>query len=362
MPNGNELKWPEVLSLAGLNAAIVISWIAYHEYQPVLIERFNFSDLAGFLILAKAIILVIIPPFAGWLADLILRRNGKYFTMFTVGIGSTAMVFMVVATIIGAGQLSPVRDFLPFMIVIWLVAMNLFISPANSMIEAFAPAQKLPVVMGVLFLTTEMLYALEPVIINLIHFFGDTITFVVGGILIAGTGILFQRVSSNEVITRRKEMMSSTVKSGTGLSAFIAIVIVALGLGLCKAFLVEILPGYLDSNYILISGRAEMISFGLLGISAILGFSVSGVVARNSLTSSIILGFILLLVGAIVMLSNMGLVPTLAGATLIAVAFSLINISGLPFALGNLSIRNVTYGVGVYIGASEIFTGIAENL
>ena len=52
------------------------------------------------------------------------------------------MVFMVVATIIGAGPLSAVKPMLPFMIVIWLISMNLFISPANSMIEAFAPAHK----------------------------------------------------------------------------------------------------------------------------------------------------------------------------------------------------------------------------
>ena len=65
--NEASLKWPEVFSLAGLSAAIVISWIAYHEYQPVIIEQFNFSELASFLVLAKGIILVIIPPFAGWL-------------------------------------------------------------------------------------------------------------------------------------------------------------------------------------------------------------------------------------------------------------------------------------------------------
>ena len=204
-----ELKWKEVYSLAALNAAVVISWIAYHEYQPVLIEKFDFTSLKSFLLIAQAVILVTIPPLAGLLADRIMKKSGKFFTIFTIGIGVTAMVFMVVATIIGAGPLSSVKPLLPFMIIIWLVAMNLIISPANSMIEAFAPAQKLPVVMGVLFLVTELIYALEPAVVGLVHFFGDTLTFVVGGILIAGTGFLFHYVSSSLCTDYRVPMTHS---------------------------------------------------------------------------------------------------------------------------------------------------------
>ena len=165
------LKWREVYSLAALNAAVVISWIAYHEYQPILMSNLGIDHLVDFMIIAKAIVLVTIPPLAGWLSDKILQRNGKYLVIFTVGIGATAMVFMVVATLIGTAHIMDVTNIVPFMIVIWLICMNLFISPANSMIEAFAPAQKLPIVMGVLFLVTELLYALEPVVVGLVQFF-----------------------------------------------------------------------------------------------------------------------------------------------------------------------------------------------
>ena len=74
----DQLKWPEVYSLAALNAAVVISWIAYHEYQPILIQKFNFEDLGTFLVLTKAIVLVVIPPLAGWLADVILKKNATW--------------------------------------------------------------------------------------------------------------------------------------------------------------------------------------------------------------------------------------------------------------------------------------------
>ena len=359
IPSHNEeIKWPEILSLAGLNAAIVISWIAYHEYQPVLLEQFEFQSLASTLTLAKAVVLVLIPAIAGKIADMLLKKNGKYFTLFTVGIGSTAMIFMAVATIIQSGPLSAIKPFLPFMIVLWLIAMNLFISPANSMIETFAPAKKLPIIMGVLFLTTEIIYSLEPVVIALVQFFGDTMTFIVGAILVGGTGFLFQKISANEVVARKSELAEAK-KESAGASGILAIIIVGLVLGLGKAILVEILPGALDAFGF---KSSRIISLSLLAFAAVLGFALSRPIAKMNLQKVIIFGFATLLVGAVMVGANMNLILTLSGAAIVAIAFSVLNISGLPFAFKHLSARNVTYGVGIYIGATELFGGIVENI
>ncbi|MGB3469031.1 MAG: hypothetical protein WBA74_27345 [Cyclobacteriaceae bacterium] len=354
-----KLKWPEVYSLAALNAAVVISWIAYHEYQPELIKKFGLTDLSGFLVVAKAIILVIIPPLAGWTADTLLRKNGKFFTVFTVGIGATAMIFMVVATIIGAGALSQISDALPIMIVFWLVAMNIFISPANSMIESFAPLQKLPVVMGVLVLTTELLYALEPLIVELVHFFGDTLTFIVGGILIAGTGLLFYKTSSDEVMTRKRELQATEEKKG-GLLSYVVIIVAGLQLGLAKALLVEFFPSHISAVFPAQSAYADYITFGLLGFSAVLAFAASRSVARYKPVRVLTISFITLLVGGLSLIISELFALTIVSALVVAASFSFINITGLPFAIGNLSVRHITYGVGIFIGASELFSGLLE--
>lgn len=354
------IKWREIYSLAALNAAVVISWIAYHEYQPVLMEKFNFTSLVDFLIITKAIVLVVIPPLAGLFADRIMKKNGKFFIIFTVGIGATAMIFMIVASIIGAGPISSIRPFLPLMIVLWLVAMNLFISPANSMIEAFAPVQKLPVVMGVLFLVTELIYALEPVVVSLVHFFGDTLTFVVGGVLIAGSGYLFHMVSSDEVIQRKKQLLASSSGSGQSLMSYLAILIVGLLLGVSKAFLVEFLPDYMESNFANSGYPGDYISFGLLGFAAILAFAIGGYVAKKNLSSVLLIGFAILLVGVLILLMAPSAEVFIAGGVLSAIAFAIVNVSGLPFAIRNLTVNHLTYGVGIYLGASEIFTGLME--
>ncbi|MEQ9467654.1 MAG: hypothetical protein RLN88_09590 [Ekhidna sp.] len=358
----SSLKWKEVYSLAALNAAVVISWIAYHEYQPILMENLGITHLVDFMIIAKAIILVTIPPLAGWLSDKILQKNGKYLIIFTVGIGATAMVFMVVASLIGTSHIMDVSGAVPFMIVIWLICMNLFVSPANSMIEAFAPAQKLPIVMGFLFLVTELLYALEPVVVGLVQFFGDTLTFIVGGILISATGFLFHHVSRDEVLQRKSELMANDRVRSQPVISYIAILMVGLFLGVGKAFLVEFFPGHFANLFPEIGEYGDYISFGILGLCAISGFLISKRISRANLRTVITTSFIVLFVGALGMFLTENLYLTIAAALVIAGGFTTLNISGLPYAIQNLSVRHVTYGVGIYIGASEILTGMFEYL
>jgi len=353
------LKWPEIISLAGLNAAVVISWIAYHEYQPVLMERFEFEGLLDFLIISKAIILVIIPPIAGLLADFLLKKNGKYFIIFTIGIGATAMVFMAVATVIGSSHLLDIKGVLPFMLVFWLIAMNLFISPANSMIDSFAPAQKLPIVVGFLFLITELIYSLEPMIVELVKNFGDTLTFIIGGILIAGTGYLFQRTASNEVILRKSEMIKEKVGT-TQIISFVAVIAVGIMLGLGKAFLIEFFPHIMENRFLDSPYNPSLIASALLAFAALFAYWFSRYVNSLGTHKVIPVGFLILTVGVLILIFTTNYYFFITGGIVTAISFGVLNISGLPYTFQHISVRHITYGVGVFIGASEIFTGIFE--
>jgi len=355
------LRWPEIYSLAALSAAVAISWIAYHEYQPHLLVMFGLQELSLFLILSKGIILVIIPPIAGWLADLILRRTGKFFMVFSVGIGITAMVFMGVATIISAGTISKITFLLPYMIVLWLIAMNIFTSPALSMIESFAPTKKLPLVVGFLFFITQLIYALEPLVVQLVQFFGDTLTFVVGGVLIASTGYVFQRVSSDEVITRRKTMLDQP-SNQIPMTDLLKIVAVGIVLGIGNGFLVEYVPFKVESAFSEVTGFGGYISFGFLGFAALVAYVTGGYVSRVGFKKVLIQSIIGILISAsLLMLSNSFVLFIIAGL-LLAFSFGLVNVSGLPYAISKLSVRHITFGIGAFIGASYVFEGILEYM
>ena len=354
------LRWREVYSLAALSAAVAISWIAYHEYQPFLLEKFNLGRLSVFLIIAKGIVLVLVPPLAGWLSDYLLQRTGRFFMVFSVGIGITAMTFMVVASIMGAGPLSRIQGALPLMIVIWLIAMNMFTSPALSMIDSFSPTQKLPLVVGFLFFVTQLIYALEPLIVEFVQFFGDTMTFTIGGILIAGTGYVFHRVSSGEVVQHRKGLMAQAEKPVSTMD-LVSILAVGFVLGVGNAFLVEFVPVKVVS-FAATSRFGGYLSFALLGFSALIAFAASGYVARRGFRKVLPISMISLVVALLLLLWAPTMMTFIIAGALLAVAFGLVNVSGLPYAISKLSVRNITFGVGVFIGASYITEGILEYM
>ena len=360
-PETQNIKWTEVYSLVALSAAIAISWIAYHEYQPKLLQNYSLEHLASFLVVAKGIILIVIPPIAGIIADILIRKSGKIFMVFTVGIVLTAMVFMTVASVLGIQILAPLEPILPVMIVLWLVAMNIFVSPALSMIDSFAPKNKLPIVMGVIFLVTELIYALEPLVVELVEFFGASLTFAVGGILIGGTGYLFQKVSSDEVQERRES--SAKRNSVTGRNEYLLIVFVGLLLGVGNAVLVEFIPYSIESGGGKYAEWGSYLSFGLLGLSAILALLASRQVSKIGLVKVIQISAASIVFFSFLLIQypdNFTLVAL--NGVIIAIAFSLLNVSGLPYAIERLSARHVTFGVGLFLGASEIAGGILEYM
>ena len=361
--NTRTLKWPELWSLAALNAAVVISWIAYHEYQPKLLQKFSLDDLSTFLIIAKAAVLVLIPPAAGYVADKAIQKGGKYFVVITVGIGVTAMIFMIVASLIQLGPDSWFSLFLPYMVILWLIAMNTFHSPANSMIEMFAPAKNLPLAMGLIVLITEMLYALEPIVVNIVDFFGATFTFVVGGVLIAGTGVVFQRVSSNEVLQRKNEILAEEVAKDKKGSKFLWVLAAGLVLGLGHSFLMNYVPVRINHNFQeLLTGswKGQYYASVFLAIAAVSAMPVSLLSSKVPTRLALALGSAGLLVGILMLMLAGSSVVFLLGGLLLAMSFSVVSVSGLPFALSNLSITQLTLGVGIFFSATELSDGLFD--
>ena len=73
----SQILWKQLLSLATLYASVIIGWIAYYNYQPILLETYNFTDLTLFLFIVQGIIMVIAPPIAGRLGDKFRVKAGK---------------------------------------------------------------------------------------------------------------------------------------------------------------------------------------------------------------------------------------------------------------------------------------------
>ena len=356
-------NWSQIWSLAGLNAAVVISWIAYHNYQPVIVKGFGLKDLSFFLVIAQAIILVIIPPIAGIIGDYMIKKNGKRFVVFTVVAGATAMIFMAVASMVQLGPDSSIAMFLPIMIVFWLISMNIFHSPANSMLDLFAPSADLPIVMAVITMTTELLYALEPIVIELVNFLHGPLTFLTGGVLLVVSGYFFLRTTRN---INNADIAKSHLSSETERpNNYISVILVGLTFGIITAFIMEhfpqILADKLPSYQNKLFGGNHFSSI-ILGLAALLAIPASKVVEQIGLIQSIVISTILSAVTIIIILFVQNQNLTIMMCVILAAAYSLLAVSSFPFTLKNLSARNITFGVGLFYGSLELASGLFNIL
>jgi hypothetical protein len=350
-------SWNQIYSLMALNAAIVISWIAYHNYQPKVLQLFNFTELSFFLVVAQAAILVFIPVVAGWFGDYMIKKNGNYFIVTTVGISVTAMVFMCVAFVVGSTNMVNLTAALPVMIVIWLISMNIFHSPANSMLDLFAPARRLPAAMAMMVLTTDLLYAFEPIVVNLVDWMGPVVTFAFGGVLLIITGYVFRKTTQNVNLTRASE------EADAKESNFMAVVGTGLVFGLVYAVVKNYMGEWLISKSDIDLPYTSGIFVSLVLITAaIAAWPLSFQVDKIGLSKAVAIG----LIGATV---SLGLVyfipmeyPALVCALLAGIFLSLASVAAFPFALHNLSAKSITIGTGIFFGCFELAEGIISIL
>jgi hypothetical protein len=350
-------NWSQVYSLLALNAAIVLSWIAYHNYQPRVLEIFHFTELKLFLIIAQGLILVLIPPVAGVLGDFMIKKNGNSLVVFTVGVSVTAMVFMLVAFTVGASSTIDLTAALPFMIVVWLISMNVFHSPANSMLEMFAPAKDLPAAMALIVLTTELLSAFEPLIIEFVNAIGPVITFALGGTLILITGYFFRKTTSTVKFERDSEEATSKENK------YFKVLSAGLALGLASALIKNYMADWMISkpNFPLVNDTSVLVA-GVLIISAVAAVPLVRYVNRLGITTSLTYGLIatFILLGLIYFIPS-GMAVVVLGA-IVGVSFSFASVAAFPYALSHLSPRHVTLGAGVFFGSVEVADSIINYL
>lgn len=349
------VNWSQIYSLVALNAAVVISWIAYHNYQPKVLEIFNFQELSFFLIAAQAVILVFIPPIAGVVGDYMIKTNGNRFIVFTVGTSVTAMVFMCVAFTVGTATTLNFTAALPFMIVVWLISMNIFHSPANSMLELFAPAKKLPQAMALLILTTELLYALEPVVVWFVDLIGPVATFALGGVLLIITGYFFRATTKNLVLNRDYEETKSK------RSNFPLVLVVGSLLGLCTGVIMNKFPDLLAIRLEQYShtelGGSHFVSF-ILGLAALVAWPFSNFVTKIGLKQSVMWGFLATFTCILLVFMAESPIMCMLACVLLALSYSFFNVSAFPYILTNLSPQTVTFGAGVFFGSVQIAEGL----
>lgn len=350
----SRIHWKQLWSLAALYASVVISWIAYQNYQPRLLVQFRFTDFTFLLMAAQAVILVTTPLIAGRLGDRYRVEKGHRLPIITSGISLAAMVFMAVAFTLLSNPGEIFRWVLPVLIVLWLIAMSIFTSPALSTLELFTPVERLPQGMAVLTIVGNLVYSLEPVIVDLIDYLGAPLTFVAGGIAVSLSGYALRK-HSLRLFTLTNQQEGKTRAGQDSRSPFAFIFLLGLCMGLATTFLFYFIPKLLlNKPGAIFHDDNNAIVAGMLFLSAMISWPVSNVVHRYGMNKMLLASIVVILVcvtGLFVMSATTGLLILLTGYVM---AFTALSLSALPLAIRSASLSHKVFCVGIFFSGAAL--------
>jgi MFS family permease len=365
--HSSNIQWKQLWSLAALYASVVIGWIAYQNYQPKLLVQFQFTDFTFLLAVAQGVILVITPPLAGRLGDRYRLKNGHRLPIITAGMSFAAMVFMAVAFTLLSSPGEIFKWVLPVLIVFWLISMSIFTSPALSTMELFTPADKLPSAMAVLTIAANLLYSLEPIIVDIIDYIGAPLTFISGGVVVAISGMALRKNSLNlfELTKNREEAINaqaSAEKSRKSAYGFIFFLGTALGLGTTVMF--NLFPELfqLKLGAVLENTNPKMVLVTILVISAFTSLPISTLVNRYGIARAFWVSLVLLLISlmALFTLPQVWIMFVMMGV--FALAFTAMSVSALPLAISKANYYEKVLCVGIFFSGVAFPDGILQAI
>jgi MFS family permease len=359
------IDWKQMWSLTALYASIVIGWIAYEQYQPKLLVQFRFTDFTFLLAVAQGIILVVTPPIAGRLGDRYRFTKGHRFPVISLGISFAAMVFMAVAFTLLSNPGDVFRWVLPFLIICWLVAMSIFTSPALSTIETFIPVEKLPRAMAILTITANLLYSLEPVIVDIIDYLGAPVTFIAGGILTFASGLLLQK---NTLSLFGSSGGSKRPRAGFVLdrqrSSYPFIFIIGTVLGIATTVLFNIFPEILQVKLadLLKNSSSKVMLVGILSVSGVLSLPFSSLISIYGVRKSFFISCVVTLISIVGVVAFTSPLLILLLLAFFAIGFAALSVSSLPLAMEKSNYYEKVFCVGVFFSGVALPDGIVEAL
>ncbi len=355
-PQANPTFWRQIIGLATLEATITIGWLAYEKYQPVLLQKFQFIELAALLIVAQGLLGGIFHPISGRLADRMSHRHGSKFPVIISGIAFAAVIFIAVSLAILTDPSSAFRWALPVLVILWLAAMSTFHSPAISLVESFAPIDKFPRVAGVLATVFGVIYAIEPFVIKILDAIGFTGTFIFAGLLLVSAGYALKTITERDVQYQAHEQGKAEDKERKDTPSLV-VFIIGFFIGLFKSTIFFALPVFLLRS-LPVFPNDDYVQSGILLASALFSIPLSFVVDRLGAQKSMWFACALALVVSIIGISVVH--PPTAYLMMVAAGaiYGLLSISALPFILKRMSSGHVGWGVGLFYGGMAASTAV----
>ena len=364
-PNApTKILWQQVWGLAALLAAITFSWIAYGFYQPRILARIGFVDLAIWLGIFQGLLGAIVEPIVGWFSDRILGRFGSRLPQVVVGVTLAGLIFVIASWLVETQLAEGMRWIVPVMMTMWVIAMIIFRGPAIALLQGFAPTSQLPQANAILALVLAVTSATSPILGLILKQIGASMTFILGAIALLIGSVLLWASMPRHLVTATSPEVSTTKLTAKSLVLYALPFVVGLGSGLEINLLLHILPRhlfqalgslsieYIQSAILLIAGiatlllrsllkslfRRHQVTFGMgIGLAAIAGCLTLTVLSQN--------GVYLIFMSAIA-----------------AMALGLVLTNTIPLALAMVPPNQAGFGTGLYFGGNGMATAVVAAL
>lgn len=364
-PNSpTKILWQQVWGLAALLAAITFSWIAYGFYQPRILARIGFVDLAIWLGIFQGLLGAIVEPIVGWFSDRVLGRFGSRLPQVVVGVTLAGLIFVIASWLVETQLTEGMRWIVPVMMTIWVIAMIIFRGPAIALLQGFAPTSQLPQANAILALVLAITSAASPILGLILKQIGASMTFILGAIALLIGSVLLWASMPRHLVTATNPEVPTTKLTTKSLVLYALPFVVGLGSGLEINLLLHILPRhlfqsvgnlsveYLQSAILLVAGIATLplrsllrslfprqkVSFGMgLGLAAITGCLALAMLSQNSVY--------LIFMSAIA-----------------AMALGLVLTNTIPLALAMVPPNQAGFGTGLYFGGNGLATAVVAAL
>lgn len=354
-----QVRWQPVTALAGVNAAITLSWIIYRIYLVSLVTRAGFpAGFAPFLLLIESILAIVVEPWAGDTSDRTLRRLGGRFYVILIGCGLTSLLFVLLPGIVDLLQPNAANNWwLPGLLVIWAVAISMFRSPALALLGQYAEPEQLPQAASLITLAGALAASATPLATPLLQQLGVGPAFGVAAILLLVTVGWFR---FSHAVQENQDGIPERLWSGRHLGGLGLLRIFGLGLAttLTLRLVVDLFPKLLKA-----AGMAPPPVMGALFISLGVGALGAGLLAKRwSYLKVMVWGFGLSAAGLVLMLSqqvvNLAAFGIAAG---LGIGLGLIFNGTLPFAL-NFAPRQAGLGVGLFYAGAAAAASLQSGL
>ena len=354
------VRWLQVWSLASVQGAISLTWVAYNIYLPKFIEQvFGYpttqaQEFAAVLLLIESAIAVVVEPLFGGLSDRWQRWYSSRMPLIVAGVIAATAIFIGLPTLVIFGGTSELaRLLLPSLAVLWAILMATFRSPVICLLASFAGATQLPMAGSILTLVGGFVGSIRPLATNLIVGLGAPITFAIASIsLLAGVASL--RAAMSYI----PKQLNPDVEAGKPLpiAQYLANLVIvmavgaAIGLG-TKMIMGEMLPRTLKSGVMELTGLSIEILIAIALITqalvAIFTGSLCKVIDNYRL---MIFSFGGALLGLVLLSLGMGAIASIGILLVILICLSAVSNGMIAFALTMVPKSLGGLSVGIFFG------------